>query len=297
VRHSRTENRADKIRLNPENASCTHEHFVEKQRNSGALKAKRNNRSLHVFGPVLTEDLMPLLLAIETTAPLCSVSLYSDRKLLAARTSDLPRKHAEMLVPLIKECLQSGGCSMGPKDAIAVSAGPGSYTGLRIGASVAKGLAYATGARIVAVSTFEAMAWSGLQQCDVDRNTWVIPTAPSRREELYVSGFRLSETTELERQVPDGTVRTDALRDWLTRNGWDNGLITGPGCERINKVLGAIEGFRLVACETDASAVAANAWQRVDRGNFEETSSFEPSYLKAFVAKKPSRSAFERLPF
>ncbi len=270
---------------------------MDKWRNSGTRRRQRNNRFRRVFGGVLTEDPMPLLLSIETTAPLCSVSLHSGRDKLAIRTSDLPRKHAEVLVPLIGECLRSSDCSMGPEDAIALSSGPGSYTGLRIGASVAKGLACATGSRIVAVPTFEAIAWTGAIARRSGQSPLVICTAPSRRDELYVGGFCLSEAGELQRLIPDGTIRTDALRDWLDSKQLKTGLITGPGCERISNVLGAIDGFRVVPCETDATAIAANAWRKVESRAFEETSSFEPSYLTSFVAKKPSRSAFERLPF
>ncbi|MFV1981642.1 MAG: tRNA (adenosine(37)-N6)-threonylcarbamoyltransferase complex dimerization subunit type 1 TsaB, partial [Rhodothermia bacterium] len=103
---------------------------------------------------------MNLLLSIDTAGSACAVALSTPDDLLAVRVLREPRIHSAKLVPLIREVVEDAGFQTRDIDAVAVSKGPGSYTGLRIGVSTAKGLAFGLDIPLVGVATFEALGWA-----------------------------------------------------------------------------------------------------------------------------------------
>ena len=227
------------------------------------------------------------LISIESSGDICSVAAFQDRKLLARESVAEARAHSRVLAPLLKEMMASLKARI--PDIVAVSGGPGSYTGLRIGVSAAKGLAWGTGARLVGVPTLDAVALAVTRNAtpDLAPGATFDVVAPSRKGELYVASFTFSEAGAVQTEQPARPMETDAYQEALqnspARRVWE----TKQG------VTSRAEGV----VKPDAVEVGYCALLRAADGLFEDTSTFEPYYLKAFHAKKPEKSALDRLPF
>ncbi len=131
-----------------------------------------------------------IVLAIETATPICSVALLDESRLIAERTLDSGTTHAERLALMIESVLKDGDISAGDLNGIAISIGPGSFTGLRIGLSVAKGLCFGCGCPLVAVSTLDALAWR------VPFSSYhVCPTLDARKKEVYACLYEVSNVS------------------------------------------------------------------------------------------------------
>lgn len=244
---------------------------------------------------------MPVtLLALETATPVCSVALAQDDRVVVDLSLVRPRAHAAHLVPMIRDVLLRADLEPSALDVVAVSAGPGSYTGLRIGASTAKGLALAADAALVAVPSLDAQAAPVLPLTAA--GDVVCACFPSRRGEVYAAVYRGGSETETPVALAAAAaLATTDLPDWLPPcegRLW----LTGNGAPTVRAALDAAgrrEGRILdpVRFRVSAAWVARLAVPRIAAGAFEDVSSFEPAYLKSFVAKKPEGSIFEKLSF
>ncbi len=240
------------------------------------------------------------LLAIETATDVCGVALMEDARVTATLTLARPRRHAEQLVSLIRDALRYGGLEAGALGAVAVSMGPGSYTGLRIGVSTAKGLALAVGAQLVGVPTLEALAATALPAADP--GDVVCAAFNARREEVYAAAFRVGADAGLTPLAETTALPTGDLPTWLPVQTAGRLWLVGEGAPAAAEALAPTWGARLRALPPDAyppdaAAVARLGHDRLARGETEDVGAFEPFYLKAFVARRNTRSAFERLPF
>ena len=149
---------------------------------------------------------MSRILLIETWTALCSVALAVDGKVVASRESDQPRSHAAMTAPFIKELLDSRGMFASDLDAVCVSAGPGSYTGLRVGVSTAKGICFAAGVPLLSVGTLEVLVGQARTGGLVPEGCrYIIPLLDARRMEVYTAVFSPDgeRLTEVEPRVID----------------------------------------------------------------------------------------------
>lgn len=237
-----------------------------------------------------------LLLALETATPVCAVALLRDDHVEIDLLLDRPRAHAENLVPMVRDALRYAGAELADLDAIAVSMGPGSYTGLRIGVSTAKGLALAGGTRLVGVPTLEALAaGAGAHAPD----ELLLATLPSRRHEVFAAAYRARAGRVLP-AVEAAALSVDDVVAWLKDAHFERLRLLGPGAERVAPVLEKHElPFVHVAPDVvapSASRVARLGARRLHEGHVADLRSFEPFYLKEFVAG-PQRSAFEKLSF
>ena len=129
---------------------------------------------------------MALVLNIETSSPVCSVCLANNGQVIAMREDKQGNSHARVLTVLIDDMLKNSSHSLADIGAVAVSAGPGSYTGLRIGVSVAKGLCYALNKPFIAVPTLQALAY-GIQQATTGAVGLYMPVIDARRMDMYMS--------------------------------------------------------------------------------------------------------------
>lgn len=237
----------------------------------------------------------PLLLALETSSNLCSVALLDGAHLVSVVSVDRPRAHAETLAVMIQQALRLGGIPAGRLDAVAVASGPGSFTGLRIGVSAAKGLAFATGAGLVAVDSLFARA-TAYAPC-LEPGDLVSVLLPSRRGEVFAGAYRRLPSG-LDIVLDAAAVTVDSWLEMVA--GWQSEARVWLGGEaagliRESHVL-ALEGVHPVPPVTyDASWLGRIAVERYLGGRLEDLSDFEPAYLKPFVAKKPG-SIFDRLP-
>src|SRR5690606_24097154 len=147
---------------------------------------------------------MGLILSIETAISVCSVALHDQEgRLVGIAEIFQENVHAQKLMPLIESLLQQAGVLQGELAAIAVSSGPGSYTGLRIGVSTAKGLAYALGIPLIGVDTLDALARRAVHF--MEDGDWVVPMIDARRMEVYCKmlGSQLEEVTPLAPVIVD----------------------------------------------------------------------------------------------
>lgn len=207
-----------------------------------------------------------LLLALETATDVCAVALLRDDRVLATRRTDVPRAHAAELAPFIADVLAEAGVAAADLTGVAVSLGPGSFTGLRIGVATAKGLCLATGAALVGVSTLDALV--------LDAGEPAVAALPSRRGEAFLGG---------DGHAPRAIVlaHPDAWASDL-----DARVVVGPAAE---SVAVALPGGRLVARPSAASALAVGrlGMARLRAGQVDDVATLEPLYVQPFVASRP----------
>ena len=235
---------------------------------------------------------LPVLLALETATDVCSVALVADGRVVGVAETLAPRSHAAMLAPLVRDLLAQHGLGTGDLGAVAVSAGPGSYTGLRIGASTAKGLAWAHGVPLVAVPSLEALAWRA--QDVLAPGDLLVTAFRSRRGEAYVAAYTRS-SEDLVEAAEATALRLDEILGWLPAH--DGTLwIAGEAGTLVADALGRPHHLLDPArVRPSAAAVGQIGWSRWRSGAVEDVAAFEPAYLKAFVAERGG-SIFERLP-
>ena len=228
------------------------------------------------------------ILLIETATQICSVALAVDGKVAARRDSDTPNAHSTRLSVFIDEVLKE--CSMQPRDldAVCVSAGPGSYTGLRIGVSTAKGFCYALGIPLVSVPTLLSMAALYCRQ-HPDYKGFVCPMIDARRMECYtmvVKGERLKVKGEMEilRDTSADVIEVGCFDEWLDKS---EVMFIGDGAEKTREILGVHPNARYDSefC-LSAEGMLEIAEAKLKGGKTEDVAYFEPFYLKDFVAKK-----------
>lgn len=142
------------------------------------------------------------VLGIDTSTPVCGVAIISDGELLASACIAVQRAHAEQLLPLIQACIAGAGEEGTRIGAVAVASGPGSFTGLRIGFSTAKGICLARGAALVAVPTFDAWAWSAVKESGLPVGSSIVAVMKAGRGDAYAGTYRCSENGAVSEGVP-----------------------------------------------------------------------------------------------
>lgn len=223
----------------------------------------------------------PYLLCLETATGVCSVLLAQGTKVLAERTSTESREHAAMLAVYIDEVLKEAGLKASSLDAVVVSKGPGSYTGLRIGVATAKGICYTLQKKLIAIDTPLAMASCyRYHHPGLEMNTVLMPMIDARRMEVYGAAL----DTSLQYLEP---IRAEIL----TPGSFVQPLLR-PHIVFGDAALKSVEVFKgqsFVKVDTDFNLSARgllypglHAWSK---GQFEDVAYFEPYYLKEFVAK------------
>ncbi|MBK0381817.1 tRNA (adenosine(37)-N6)-threonylcarbamoyltransferase complex dimerization subunit type 1 TsaB [Pedobacter sp. SD-b] len=226
---------------------------------------------------------MPLILQIETATQTCSVALAQDGKVLQSIQKTEKNIHASYLTLFIEELLKKSERNYQDLSAVAVSMGPGSYTGLRIGVSTAKGLCYALDIPLIAVNTLEAMAAGFKQKCfSVNGNSLFCPMIDARRMEVYHAVFddRLKPIAETAAKIIDEESFNDLLRDHKV-------YFFGDGAAKCEELLGKNPNARVMddyLCNADDLTFLA--LKKFNDHDFEDVAYFEPFYLKDFVAGK-----------
>ncbi|WP_129713653.1 tRNA (adenosine(37)-N6)-threonylcarbamoyltransferase complex dimerization subunit type 1 TsaB [Pedobacter sp. SYP-B3415] len=227
------------------------------------------------------------LLQIETATKVCSVAISTDGETRYVLEEEGQNLHASRLTPLIDEAMKAAGVTFSELDAVAVSKGPGSYTGLRIGVSTAKGLCYALDKPLIAVETLEMMAAGYAEQDAGAQGFLICPMIDARRMEVYTglfdaSGRRLSETSA---EVIDEESFAAVLAEQPV-------IFLGDGAEKCRAVLtqpNARFDTRNFNSARHMSKPAFAAWQSK---SFEDVAYFEPFYLKDFVVTPSKKKLF-----
>lgn len=219
---------------------------------------------------------MPLILNIETSTTVCSVALADSGKVLAQREINAGYTHAENLHVFIEQVLKEAGLVPADLEAIAVGRGPGSYTGLRIGVSAAKGLAYALSVPLISVSTLLQMALAASQQ---QSNCYYCPMLDARRMEVYLEVF--DEVMQSIRPV-SALVLNEASVEQLR---YDKPVcFFGDGMPKVRHLLERLPGSSFLDnIHPSALHMAGLSYNSFLAKRFEDVAYFEPFYLKEFV--------------
>ncbi len=210
---------------------------------------------------------------------MCSVVLADEDRVVARRESDAPNAHSTQLPVFIKELID------GVKpDAVCVSSGPGSYTGLRIGVSTAKGLCYGLDIPLLSVPTLFGMA-SLYYRLHPDYQGLVCPMIDARRMECYTMIVRKSEVGVQRLRDTQADVIVPGIYDeWLDKG---EVVFIGNGAEKTREILGAHPNARYDGLfRVSAEGLLPLAEAKLRKGEVEDVAYFEPFYLKDFVAKK-----------
>jgi tRNA threonylcarbamoyladenosine biosynthesis protein TsaB len=218
------------------------------------------------------------ILSLETATTNCSVSLSQNGETLHLK-EDYGNgfSHAEKLHTYIDEVLRLEGIEASQLGAIAVSKGPGSYTGLRIGVSAAKGLCFALNIPLIAVDTLESLA-----QQVIANSGLVIPLLDARRMEVYSAVF--DHEFNLQRSVKAEILDESSYQIFLKDQ---KVTFIGSGVEKTKNIIFHKNAFFIEAKLPSANEMSALAYAKYETHNFEDVAYFEPFYLKDFVALKP----------
>lgn len=228
---------------------------------------------------------MALILNIETATQVCSVSLSVDGETTEIKESHTKNSHAEQLTIFAQQIISDGGYQFKDLDAIAVSKGPGSYTGLRIGVSTAKGLCYSLDKPLISVSTLEAMAVGMISRIDKKdlANTLFCPMIDAKRMEVYCALF--TNDTSMVREIKAEIIDENSFSKELKNNTIVFGGDGAPKCKEVlshsNKTVFLDDFF------PSSRFMSQIAEQKFIDGNFEDVAYFEPFYLKDFIAGIP----------
>jgi tRNA threonylcarbamoyladenosine biosynthesis protein TsaB len=230
-----------------------------------------------------------MILCLETATTLCSVALCDSAGVISLRESNSSKSHASMLTVYIGEILKETGIKTIDLNAVAVSKGPGSYTGLRIGVSVAKGIAYASSIPLIGIDTTFSMFWgiAGRKKeiTGIEERSLYCPMLDARRMEVYYAIYDNEGNTVKE-------ITADIISEASFDNIDETRMITffGDGAAKCKEVIKRPniyfdEDFRI-----SASHMYMPAFKLFKNNIFENVAYFEPFYLKDFITSKPRKN-------
>ena len=222
-----------------------------------------------------------MILCLETATPSCSVALVHNGEVLACEEDPKGQNHSEKITLFIDSVMKKAGISYNDLDAVAVSMGPGSYTGLRIGVSTAKGLCYAVSKPLIAVSTLEAMAYGGKT---IVKKGLLVPAIDARRMEVYAAIFdeNINKIKDTEAVIIDENSFYDLKID-------HNIYLFGDGADKCAELFANDDKITVIK-EFYCSAKYMNviAQRKLEAKDFVDVAYFEPFYLKDFVPGTPT---------
>jgi tRNA threonylcarbamoyladenosine biosynthesis protein TsaB len=228
-----------------------------------------------------------IILGIDTASAACSVAIANETTIVSEQSLLIPQIHSEKLVPLINDTLQTARLDFHELDGIAVSIGPGSFTGLRIGLSVAKGLAFSAGMPLVSVGTLEAIAYDLFWRNKIGDAENILSLIDARRDEVYAAMYKTTPAGILE-VIPAAAYSITQILEISSK--WEKIYVVGDGTEKFKKYVEKVESEQSSAYiipsaglnSTSASAVALIGLEKLKRGINENISTLEPLYLKEF---------------
>ncbi len=230
---------------------------------------------------------MARILLVETSTAQLSAALAEDGIVTASRTCDEPRMQASLTAPFVKEILDEKGLSVKDLDAVCVGKGPGSYTGLRVGVSTAKGLCFGAGLPLLSAGTLDVLVQEAHRLGVVPAGCkYIVPMVDARRMEVYAAVF-----------TPEGRQLTETKPVIIDSDSFAAELAEGPvlfigdGALKCRETLTSSNAFFAAAFPT-AMAMAPLAEAAYNEKRFEDVAYFEPFYLKDFVATVSRKKLF-----
>jgi tRNA threonylcarbamoyladenosine biosynthesis protein TsaB len=229
----------------------------------------------------------PYILAIETATMIGSIALFAGSQLVGSVEIRRAKSHARLLMPMIEQLLDQLEIAPTQLEAIAVGKGPGSYTGLRVGVSTAKGLCMALDKPLLSFGSLEALAWQ-VKELATELEAWICPLIDARRMEVYAAFFDagLDPQSAIKAVILENGVFEEVLAERRV-------IFLGDGVAKAKELLGA-SPHAIVLSESlsRASSVGKLLHQKYGQQAFEDLVTFEPFYLKDFVATKSRKWAW-----
>lgn len=230
------------------------------------------------------------ILAFETTAKIASVAVLEDGRILADYSINNGLTQSELVLPMAESVLKSLGIGFSDIDALAATVGPGSFTGVRIGAALVKGIAFDRNIPCIEVSTIESLAENAAPLCGI-----ILPCMDARRSQLYSAIFS-SDGEKLTRLTPDRAISIDELAEELKKYEGEPIYLVGDGYSVAKARLSAL-GVKLsktpdLLIEESAASCAKVALRKLTEGETTTDTAFAPSYLRMPQAE---RERLERL--
>ena len=229
------------------------------------------------------------ILNIESSTAVCSVSVSGDYDVIAFRESRTDRSHAALLTVFVEEVMKEGGLKFSELAAVAVSSGPGSYTGLRIGVSAAKGICYAADLPLIAVNTLATMAQMVISSHNeiIDHNCLLCPMIDARRMEVYMALFdhEGKQSGDISAEIIDGDTFSHLPEGTKL-------IFFGDGAEKCRDVISHRNTLFIPGIYPSAVMMAGFSFKAFKEGKFEDTAYFTPFYLKDFIATTPKNKLF-----
>jgi tRNA threonylcarbamoyladenosine biosynthesis protein TsaB len=223
---------------------------------------------------------MGLILSLETATKTCSVCLAIDGVEVFTITEDSGNySHAEKLNGFIQSLFEKTGFSLSELDAVSISEGPGSYTGLRIGTSTAKGFCYALDIPLIAVNSLKALAAITLTECEI-----ICPMFDARRMEVYSALF--DRQLQMVEETTAVVIDAKSYQNFLAK---DKVVFVGPGAEKCREILTHPNAQFDLETSVSAKGMIALAERKFQLKDFVDVAYFEPFYLKDFIAGAPKK--------
>lgn len=224
-----------------------------------------------------------LILLLETATSSCSVALSEKGKVIGVKEANERNIHASHITLFIEELMLKADKKYSDLQAVAVSKGPGSYTGLRIGVSTAKGLCYALDIPLLGIDTLEAMACSLTQRIDIPDSALLIPMIDARRMEVYTGIYQkdLNMVEAVSANIVD--------RHSFEQYGPNELFMFGDGSDKFKELFADQPAIKFIDFENSAAHLNDSACRKLQEGDFENLAYFEPFYLKDFLFNKPGK--------
>ena len=225
-----------------------------------------------------------LILLLETATSSCSVALSENGKIIAFKEANERNIHASHITLFIEELMIKTGKKYSDLKAVAVSKGPGSYTGLRIGVSTAKGLCYALDIPLLGIDTLEAMATGLMAQNDIQDSDLLIPMIDARRMEVYTGIFR--KDLKVIEPVSAKIVDASSFDQFESKKL----VLFGDGADKFKELFSDQSNIRFIDFVNSAKDLNFLACRKFGNGETENVAYFEPFYLKDFLLTKSTKS-------
>lgn len=233
---------------------------------------------------------MALILNIETSTAVCSVGLSRDGKTVALKENKEGLNHSSLLSVFIDEILKENALTARDLDAVAVSMGPGSYTGLRIGVSTAKGVCYGAELPLIAVSTLQSVAQPVFESVSQNgrlkdaENAWFCPMTDARRMEVFCAFY--DKNNKLKKDISAEIIEQDSFNEILKQR---EVVFFGDGANKCKEIITHDNAHFLDNFLPSARNMAPISEHLYKKEDFVDVAYFEPFYLKDFVATTPKK--------
>jgi tRNA threonylcarbamoyladenosine biosynthesis protein TsaB len=226
----------------------------------------------------------PLILLIETATTTCSIALTENGHVIAVKELNESNIHASQITLFIEEVMFNAKKNYSDLQAVAVSMGPGSYTGLRIGVSTAKGLCYALDIPLIAIDTIQAMASGLIKAVDFPESGLLIPMLDARRMEVYTGVYR--KDLSIVEAVSAKIVDEESFKEYKNYELF----LFGDGSDKFKNLFSDQKSIHFVDFSTSASHLSSLALEKFSKAQFENVAYFEPFYLKDFLVTSPKKA-------